>query len=229
MSNAKGAVIDKDQCPHTYQGLEGWLFAAPAEPWATLLLAHGAGAGMDSEFLEQLVAQLLGEGLAVWRFEFPYMAARRTDGRRRPPNPQAQLLDSWRERVADARLRSTGPLVLAGKSMGGRMASLLADELALPVVCFGYPFHPSGKPDKLRIAHLQALRMPALIVQGERDPFGRREEVSGYALSASVRLHWLVDADHDFKALRRSALDQAALIREAARQTAAFVRQQLSD
>ena len=82
MSNAKGAVIDKDQCPHTYQGLEGWLFAAPAEPWVTLLLAHGAGAGMDSEFLEQLVAQLLGEGLAVWRFEFPYMAARRTDGRR---------------------------------------------------------------------------------------------------------------------------------------------------
>lgn len=67
MSNAKGAVIDKDQCPHTYQGLEGWLFAAPAEPWATLLLAHGAGAGMDSEFLEQLVAQLLGEGLAFDR------------------------------------------------------------------------------------------------------------------------------------------------------------------
>ena len=226
MSNAKGAVIDKDQCPHAYQGLEGWLFAAPAEPWATLLLAHGAGAGMDSEFLEQLVAQLLGEGLAVWRFEFPYMAARRTDGRRRPPNPQAQLLDSWRARVADARLRSTGPLVLAGKSMGGRMASLLADELQVDaLVCLGYPFYAAGKPEKPRVAHLAELATPTLIVQGERDALGNREAVEAYTLAPGIEVSWLLSGDHDLKPLKASGFTHEQHLDAAADRIARWLQQ----
>lgn len=96
---------------------------------ATLILAHGAGAPMDSPFMERIAELLAAQGIAVARFEFPYMAQRREDGRKRPPNPQAQLLDCWRRVHAQVRETLDGPLALGGKSMGGRMASLLADEL----------------------------------------------------------------------------------------------------
>lgn len=97
---------------------------------ATLILAHGAGAPMDSPFMERIAELLAAQGIAVARFEFPYMAQRREDGRKRPPNPQAQLLDCWRRVHAQVRETLDGPLALGGKSMGGRMASLLADEQA---------------------------------------------------------------------------------------------------
>ncbi|MBW6119335.1 alpha/beta family hydrolase, partial [Pseudomonas aeruginosa] len=134
---------------------------------ATLILAHGAGAPMDSPFMERIAELLAAQGIAVARFEFPYMAQRREDGRKRPPNPQAQLLDCWRRVHAQVRETLDGPLALGGKSMGGRMASLLADELgADALVCLGYPFYAAGKPEKPRVAHLAGLRTPTLIVQG---------------------------------------------------------------
>ena len=189
---------------------------------ATLLLAHGAGAPMDSDFMELLSNSLAGQGVRVLRFEFPYMAARRQGAGKRPPNPMPILLDSFREHYGA--LANAGPLFIGGKSMGGRVASLLADELApAGVICFGYPFHPPGKPERTRTDHLAGLATPTLILQGTRDPFGKPDEVAGYALSRQIQVSWLESGDHDLKPLKRSGLSQAELIDQAAQQAAAFM------
>ncbi len=168
---------------------------------ATLLLAHGAGAPMDSPAMTAIARALAAEGLRVARFEFPYMAARR-EGARKPPPRAETLVETYRDAVAV--LAAEGPLVIGGKSMGGRVASLLADELheagrASGLLCLGYPFHPPAQPAKLRTAHLETLATPALIVQGTRDPFGTRQEAAAYALSPSIEFLWLEDGDHDLK------------------------------
>jgi len=168
---------------------------------ATLLLAHGAGAPMDSAGMTAIAKALAGAGLRVARFEFSYMAARRSGARKPPPRAET-LLPEYR--AAIEALATPGPLVIGGKSMGGRVASLLADEAFAEgriagLLCLGYPFHPPGQPDRLRTAHLEGLATPALICQGTRDPFGTREEVAGYALSPSIDILWLDDGDHDLK------------------------------
>ncbi|QMV66040.1 alpha/beta fold hydrolase [Pseudomonas berkeleyensis] len=178
---------------------------APQGAAVTLILAHGAGAPMDSPFMQRMAQSLAARGVRVVRFEFAYMAQRRVDGRKRPPNPQAQLLQQWREVYARVCQQVAGPVAIGGKSMGGRMASLLADELdAAALICLGYPFYAAGKPEKPRVAHLAELRTPTLIVQGERDALGNREAVAGYNLSAAIELHWLAAADHDLKPLKAS-------------------------
>lgn len=171
------------------------------------------------------MAARLGElGVRVVRFEFPYMAARRRDGGRRPPNPQAQLLDCWRAVWREVNECEPGPWAIGGKSMGGRMASLLADELGVPaLVCLGYPFHAAGKPEKTRVEHLAALRTPTLIVQGERDALGNLEEVADYRLSAAIRLLWLEAADHDLKPLKASGFSHSQHLQRAAEAVAAFL------
>ncbi|WP_455231606.1 alpha/beta family hydrolase [Geopseudomonas aromaticivorans] len=189
-----------------------------------LILAHGAGAPMDSPFMSDIAERLAECGVRVVRFEFPYMAARRRDGGKRPPNPQAQLLDCWREVWAEVNAREPGQWAIGGKSMGGRMASLLADELQpAALVCLGYPFHAAGKPEKPRVAHLAALRPPTLIVQGERDALGNRERVAGYLLSPAIRVLWLAAADHDLKPLKASGFSHAQHLQEAARAVADFL------
>ncbi len=194
------------------------------EVCSSLILAHGAGAPMDSPFMQQMTERLLARGVAVFRFEFAYMAERRTTGRKRPPNPQAQLLQQWRAVYRSVRQQTAGRLAIGGKSMGGRMASLLADELeADALVCLGYPFYATGKPDKPRVAHLADLRTPTLIVQGERDALGDRETVGGYVLSPAIRLHWLAAADHDLKPLKRSGLTHEQHLDNAADEAAAFL------
>lgn len=120
-----------------------------------LILAHGAGAPMDSGFMDEMAQRLAALGVAVVRFEFPYMAERRVTGGKRPPNPQKVLLECWREVYRQVRPLVAGKLAVGGKSMGGRMASLLADELgADALVCLGYPFYAVGKPEKPRVEHL---------------------------------------------------------------------------
>lgn len=191
---------------------------------STLILAHGAGAPMDSPFMDDMAQRLAARGVAVVRFEFAYMAARREDGRRRPPNPQPQLLACWREIHALVRQQVTGRLAIGGKSMGGRMASLLADELGVDaLVCLGYPFHAVGKADKPRVAHLADLKTPTLIVQGERDPMGDRHTVAGYSLSDAIRVHWLAAADHDLKPLKASGLTHAQHLDSAAQAIEKFL------
>lgn len=190
-----------------------WLRNSPSgTARARLLLAHGAGAPMDTDFMTVVAEGLSARGIDVWRFEFPYMSARRSGCTKRPPNPQPELLDCWRERIQEARqtLPPGRPLVIGGKSMGGRMASLIADEQAVDaVVCLGYPFHPPGKPDKLRTEHLGALATPCLIIQGSRDSLGHREEVGTYPLAPTIHLHWLEDGDHDFKPRVKSGYRQS--------------------
>ena len=129
------------------------------------------------------------------------MASRRTRGRKPPPRAETLRPEYV---AAIAALKARGPLIIGGKSMGGRVASMIADELNAAgriagLLCLGYPFHPVGKPEQLRTAHLATLRTPALIVQGTRDPFGTRQEVAGYALSKSIEVLWLEDGDHDLR------------------------------
>lgn len=165
----------------------------------TLLLAHGAGAPMDSPWMNTFADLLEERGIRVARFEFEYMAARRT-GTRKPAPKAEKVLDEYRAAVADIE----GPVFIGGKSYGGRVASMVADELhdsgkVLGLVCLGYPFHPPGAPEKLRTAHLETLRTPTLICQGTRDPFGTRDEVEGYDLSPAIEFCWLEDGEHEFK------------------------------
>jgi predicted alpha/beta-hydrolase family hydrolase len=197
---------------------------ARGELSATLVLAHGAGAPMDSPFMDDIAARLARRGISVVRFEFPYMAMRREDGKRRPPNPQKQLLECWRQVYAQVRAEVPGKLAIGGKSMGGRMASLLADELgADALVCLGYPFYAAGKPEKPRVAHLAELKTPTLIVQGERDALGNLPTVAGYELSSAIQLLWLEAADHDLKPLKASGHSHASHLERAAKEISIFL------
>jgi predicted alpha/beta-hydrolase family hydrolase len=228
MSNGLAPGIDGDQCVQLAQD-SGWLWTAgrPAagQDAVTLLLAHGAGAPMDSDFMNDMAGHLAAQGVNVLRFEFPYMAQRRLGGSKRPPNPQGQLLDCWRDVYARVRPHVAGRLAVGGKSMGGRMASLVADELKVDaLVCLGYPFYAVGKPEKPRVAHLAELQTPTLIVQGERDALGNREAVEGYALSGAIRLHWLPTANHDLKPLKAAGISHDYCLAESAQQIAQFLR-----
>jgi uncharacterized protein len=178
-----------------------FLTIGPDDAAVTILLAHGAGAPMDSAAMTAAAGALAAEGLRVVRFEFDYMAARRS-GSRKPP-PKAELLVPQYEHAVSM-LSVPGKLVIGGKSMGGRVASMVADRLHKAgdlsgLLCLGYPFHPPEKPKQLRTAHLKDLKTPTLIVQGSRDPFGTRDEVPSYELSPSIELFWLEDGDHDLK------------------------------
>lgn len=193
----------------------------PDVPLATVVLAHGAGAGMEHPFLSSVAEGLAAAGFAVVRFEFPYQHEART-GRRRAPDRLPVLQQTMREVVQH---HAAGPFVLAGKSMGGRVATTIADELgARAVVVFGYPFHPPKQPTVQRTAHLAALRTRTLILQGERDPFGTREEVAGYTLSPAIELCWLPDGDHSLAPRQRSGFTAEQHLATAIERAAAFVR-----
>jgi len=206
--------------------MTAFLFDGPAEAPVTILLAHGAGAPMDSASMTAAAAALAAEGFRIARFEFAYMAARRL-GSRKPPPRADTLTGEYRDAVTS--LGAKGRLVIGGKSMGGRVASLVAGELHAAgtiagLLCLGYPFHPPEKPAQLRTAHLEGLKAPALICQGTRDPFGTREEVAGYALSPAIDVLWLEDGDHDLKPRKTvsgfSAADHLGTMTAAVRQWA---------
>lgn len=186
-----------------------------------LALAHGAGGPMDSPFMDHIAHGLGQRNIRVVRFEFPYMAERRAIGRKRPPDRLNVLLDCWRAVATEL----GGRFIIGGKSMGGRMASMIADEVgALGLVCLGYPFYPIGKPEKPRVEHLAALKTPALFCQGTEDALGARGVVSRFALSPAIHLHWIEGADHSFKPRGRASGRSERGNREEALDTvAAFV------
>ncbi|ELM3617269.1 alpha/beta fold hydrolase [Aeromonas sobria] len=166
-----------------------------------ILLAHGAGAGMDHAFLAELSRLLAGPEIEVVRFNFPYMTKRAQDGKRRPPDRQPLLLEHWRQMVREF---AHPRLFLAGKSMGGRMAAELyhdgGDAMnAAGLLILGYPFHPPAKPDRWRGDVLKQIKVPTLLLQGERDTFGSRAELAEFPFSPNVSVHWLTDGDHGFK------------------------------
>ena len=172
----------------------------------TILLAHGSGAPMDTPWMNMVAEGLADQGFRVARFEFSYMAARRTGGSKRPPAKADTYAPEFLSAI-DA-LSCDGPLIIGGKSMGGRVASLIAQDLydagqINGLLCLGFPFHPPKKPDNRRGENLVQITCPTLICQGTRDPFGTRGEVETYALSDAVTLHWLEDGDHDLKPRKR--------------------------
>ncbi len=213
------------------QWLESWPIevCAGQKAKARMVLMHGAGAGMDSRFMTTMAKALAGHGFEVVCFEFGYMAERRRGGGKRPPPKMEALLvetKAFLEALAQAKPNPTLALWLVGKSMGGRLASLLLSDQpdrALGAVALGYPFHPARQPEKLRVAHLTNLEEPMLIVQGTRDPFGRPEEVGSYALG-KVKVAWLNSANHDFVPLVSSGLTQDACIHLAASQVTEWIQ-----
>jgi hypothetical protein len=185
---------------------------------------------MDSPFMDGMAALLAERNISVTRFEFAYMAARR-EGARKPPSKAERLTAEYRAVVHEVsrKLSSTQHLFIGGKSMGGRVASLIAGEiygegLVSGCVCLGYPFHPPKKPDDLRTAHLIDLACPTLVVQGERDPFGPRTEAEGYDLSSSITFHWATDGDHDLAPRKSSGATKDTNLTAAADAIAEFCR-----
>jgi predicted alpha/beta-hydrolase family hydrolase len=178
---------------------------------------------MDTPFMTFFAEGIAAAGFRAARFEFPYMAARRRDGRKRPPDRAPVLLQTWREVIAEIK----GPAVIGGKSMGGRMASLIAAE-APPthvrgLVCLGYPFYGAGRQDKPRTAHLAAITVPTLICQGTRDPLGDQPTVGALKLPKTIKLQWLADGDHDLKPRRASGRTAEQNWREALDAVTAFL------
>ncbi len=197
------------------------IFDGPEEAAATVVLTHGAGAGIDTPFMETVARGLAAQELRVARFEFPYMKTIRETGRRRPPDRAAVLLQTWEEVIDSLEGR---PLLIGGKSLGGRIASMVADQKRVSgLICLGYPFHPPGKPDRLRTGHLLTLKTPTLICQGSRDPFGTAEEVPAYGLPASIRIHWLGDGDHSFNPRKKSGRSRDQNWQEAVQAVVDFI------
>lgn len=186
------------------------------------IMAHGAGGAMDSPAMEALAELIAWHGIHVIRFEFAYMAARRSPGAsRRPPPEASRLIGEYAAMIAEE-----GPAVVGGKSMGGRVASMLAAEhpaLVPGLVCFGYPLHPPDKPQQLRTGHFSRIRCPVLILQGERDPFGTRAEAAEFGpLENSIS--WLAEANHDLIPASGSGLTKRQVWAQAAALAADFIR-----
>jgi len=194
-----------------------------------LLLAHGAGAPSDSDFMNQITALLVERGLCVGRFEFPYMQKRRGDGKKRPPDREPILRQAFQEAVTEFNPKGK-PCFIGGKSMGGRLATMVAADNEVDVagiVCLGYPFHPTGRPEKLRTAHLENIAVPTLIAQGERDPFGNLAEFASYAIqNCQIELLWLADGNHDLKPRKASGLTQEEHLKTVADKVAQWMQSQ---
>jgi len=192
-------------------------------PIATFVFAHGAGAGQNSEFMQLMAEGLAKHNINVLRFNFAYMQLAEELGKRRPPDRADKLLAHFRSVLSN--VDNHLPVFIGGKSMGGRMASMLLQEsTAQGCICMGYPFHPPGKPEKLRTAHLESINKPVLILQGERDTFGTREEIGTYDLSVQVQLSYLVDGDHSFKPRKASGYTLDGHLNLAITQTVEFIK-----
>jgi predicted alpha/beta-hydrolase family hydrolase len=198
-------------------------FDGPRKARTCVVLAHGAGESSESAFLTFFAEEIARLGRRVARFDFPYMVQRSTTGRKRPPDREPVLRRTWRD-VLDSLPFERDRIAIGGKSMGGRIASLVADDSGVAgLICLGYPFHPTGRPEKLRVEHLETIRTPTLIVQGERDPFGTRAEVENFSLSPSVEVHWVPDGDHSFRTGRGSGRTHEQNLKNAARAVEKFL------
>ncbi|MEZ9762995.1 alpha/beta fold hydrolase [Vibrio splendidus] len=188
----------------------------------TFVFAHGAGAGMDHEFMQSVAKGLAFKGIRVIRFNFPYMIKRAEDGKRRPPDRAPKLLEAYQVVIEQC---DADKLVIGGKSMGGRMASHLSEvDKVAAMACLGFPFHPPGKPEKYKGEHLAELQKPCLILQGERDTFGKREEFADFDLSDSIRVEFIPDGDHSFKPRKSSGYTEQQNIALTVEKLSAFIK-----
>ncbi|GAB4100214.1 alpha/beta hydrolase family protein [Sinomonas halotolerans] len=187
-----------------------WTLQAGAE--TALVVAHGAGAGMDHPFMVGFCDALAGLGVATLRFNFAYMEAGR-----KLPDRAPRAIPVWAAAFAEARRRAAGlPLWAGGKSFGGRMASMAVAEGAMAptgLVFLGYPLHPAGKPEKVRDEHLYGLTLPMLFLQGTRDTLATPELLEGVVSRLpTAALEWQEGADHSFavKGLKRTPCEIGA-------------------
>lgn len=203
------------------------VYARPDSPFATLVLAHGAGAGMEHPFMSGFTRGLNDDGVATLRFNFPYREA----GRKFPDRPPAAIA-AWRAAMDEAARQAqahgdTGPVWAAGKSFGGRMASMAVAEGmdTAGLVYLGYPLHPPGKPEKLRDEHLYGLTLPMLFLQGTRDTFATPDLLEGVIsrIGPSAVLDWIDGGDHSF-AVAGKKRDAAEIGASLAPKVAEFMR-----
>lgn len=198
------------------------LFDGPENSPHTYVVAHGAGGAMDTPWMNKMARALAARSIRVVRFEFPYMARRRKGEGGRAPDRQPVLLDSWRNVIRE--LGGGERLFIGGKSMGGRMASMVADdEHVRGLICLGYPFHPPNQPERTRTAHLESLYTPTLIIQGSRDQFGNQDDVRTYHLSPSIRVEWIEGGDHSFKPPARSGVTESQTLSQAVELIVQFI------
>lgn len=189
----------------------------------TVVFAHGAGAGPESDFMRSMAENLVEQGLAVLRFEFPYWTNVRIQGKKRPPNPQPVLQECMRDLVRSLDRR---PIWLMGKSMGARVAFQVADDVnAVGTVGLGFPFHPPGKPEKTRTHELFNERTANLIVQGVKDPFGKQDWVQQQELPDNLHLHWIAAANHDLIPNKSAQIDTKQSWRDSAAYVAQFIQE----
>jgi uncharacterized protein len=189
-----------------------------------VLLAHGAGADMHAAALTTVADALATAKISSLRFNFPYKAAGRR-GPDRPPVLEAAVRDAVQELAARAKV-PVDRIVLGGRSMGGRIGSMVAaQDGALGVALLGYPLHPPGKADQLRVEHFPKLTMPVLFASGTRDAFGTPEELERYAknITGRVTFHWIDTGDHGFKPLKSSGLTPAVALAGVAEAVVDFV------
>ncbi|MCO7226756.1 YqiA/YcfP family alpha/beta fold hydrolase [Pleionea sp. CnH1-48] len=187
-----------------------------------LILAHGAGASSASDFMEEMYQLINKQGINTARFNFNYMQTQVDTGKKRPPEKMDKLIEQYQSIIEQ---HPAEHVWIGGKSMGGRVATLVAEHPKVRgVIVLGYPFHPVGKPDKLRTEHLGRFEKPLLIAQGERDTFGTKEEVSSYSLDTTIQFCWLPDGDHSLKPRKRSGIDYADNMNLAAQTIATFIQ-----
>jgi uncharacterized protein len=187
-------------------------YARPSDPAATLVLAHGAGAGMDHPFMVGFTRAMSDEKIATLRFNFPYI-----ENGRRSPDPAPFLQEAWGAAFAAASARAKGePVWAGGKSLGGRIASMAtADGMpAAGLVFLGYPLHPPGKPERIRDEHLYRIDVPMIFVEGTRDPFATPELLAGVIarLGDRATMVSIEGGDHSFnvRGAKRDAREVAA-------------------
>ncbi|MEE8172608.1 MAG: alpha/beta family hydrolase [Alphaproteobacteria bacterium] len=199
-----------------------FLFDGPEEAEVTIVLAHGAGVPMDAPFMAAFAEGLAERGHRVARFEFPFMQRQHAEGKRFPPSPTPVLVERYLAVVGA--LGGGSGLVIGGKSLGGRVATLIANQVqAKGVVCLGYPFHPPDKPENIRIEYLKNVTAPTLILQGAEDPFGAPDEVAEYDLPENVKITWLDGGDHHLATVEGSETSDEQNWAEGAGAIAEFV------
>ena len=217
--------------------MTGYIIDKAKSPKALVIFAHGAGADKSSSFMDAMALALVTEQISVLRFNFGYMNKRLVDGRKYPPERMPKLLSAMAQVINEQ--SDELPLFLAGKSMGGRVAATITSQLddigelvgydavqsVRGTICYGYPFHPSAKPDSLRLAPLQERIRPVMIIQGERDKLGDRAEIECYDVAQCCQIHFVEDGDHDLKPRVRSGFTHQAHIETAAKVTNTFIEQ----
>ncbi|NYF17313.1 hypothetical protein HDC37_002141 [Microbacterium sp. AK009] len=208
MTLTRDERIDVD-LPGGIAGVSAFV-SLPDAPWGGVALAHGAGAGPEHPFLNGVAEVLARHGLGVLRFAFPYREAGR-----RLPGPVAHATTTWAAAMAALRGWCPGvPVFAAGKSYGGRMASLAAATKVIEpaaLVYLGYPLHPPGEPEKERADHLPAISQPQLFLSGTRDPFVQPADALERVVAGcrDATLTWVPGGDHSFEIAGRRRPSQA--------------------